>query len=94
MENENDDKRHSFTCLSLVSRSEKDCNLYLVSDKKQAAQDEELRAMNLVPNRQGLVGAQSAPQRVWGFINSFKRAPYTTTASTLSKFYDAVCKLF
>lgn len=80
-----------------VKKSEKDCNLYLVSDKKQAAQDEELLAMNLVPNRRGpgrAVGAHghtsSTPQRVWGFIKNFNRDPYTTTASALSKFYDAV----
>ncbi|MPC35643.1 TBC1 domain family member 17 [Portunus trituberculatus] len=82
-----------------VKKSEKDCNLYLVSDKKQAAQDEELLAMNLVPSRQGpsaARGAHSFPtthQRVWGFFNNFKRDPYTTTAGALSKFYDAVCKL-
>lgn len=84
--------------LSLSTRSEKDCNLYLVSDKKQAAQDEELLAMNLVPPRRGPVGAggtaHSTHQRVRGFINNFKRDPYTATTSALSKFYDAVCKLF
>ncbi|XP_050688883.1 TBC1 domain family member 15-like isoform X2 [Eriocheir sinensis] len=78
----------------VVKKSEKDCNLYLVSDKKQAAQDEELLSMNLVPNRRGPIGPgglpQSAPQRVWGFLNNFKRDPYTTTATTLSKFYDVV----
>lgn len=84
-------------CLSFFARSEKDSTLYLVSDKKQAAQDEALLAMNLVPSRQGrgVGGApHSAQQRVWGFINNFKRDPYTTTASALSKVYDAVCKLF
>lgn len=86
------------------SSSEKDRNLYLVSDKRQATQDNELSAMNLVPDRRG-PGANWAgggaghahwsntQQRVWGFINNLKRDPYTTTISTLSKFYDAVCKL-
>ncbi|XP_063886711.1 TBC1 domain family member 15-like isoform X3 [Scylla paramamosain] len=79
-----------------VKKSEKDSNLFLVSDKKQAAQDEELLAMNLVPSRQGpgaAGGAHSLPtthQRVWGFFNNFKRDPYTATAGALSKFYDAV----
>ncbi|KAG0729053.1 TBC1 domain family member 15 [Chionoecetes opilio] len=78
-----------------VKKSEKDCNLYLVSDKKQAAQDEELLAMNLVPQRRGpggggAQGPSSAQQRVWGFFNNLKRDPYTATTGALSKFYDAV----
>lgn len=83
----------------VITRSEKDCNLYLVSDKKQAAQDDELLAMNLVPSRRGMGAAGGAHtpstthQRVWGFFNNFKRDPYTATAGALSKFYDAVCKL-
>lgn len=32
----------------------------------------------------------NTPQRVMGFFNNFKRDPYTTTLSTLSKFYDNV----
>lgn len=84
--------------------SEKDRNLYLVSDKRQAALDDELSAMNLVPDRRGPGGGwaggggghahwSNTQQRVWGFFNNLKRDPYTTTISTLSKFYDAVCKL-
>ncbi|KAK7082408.1 hypothetical protein SK128_022336 [Halocaridina rubra] len=89
-----------------VKMSEKDSNLYLVSDKKQANSDDQLSAMNLVPDRRGPSGvwsggsasmASGVPwanthQRVWGFFNNLKRDPYTTTVSTLSKFYDAVCK--
>ncbi|XP_069949536.1 TBC1 domain family member 15 isoform X2 [Cherax quadricarinatus] len=79
-----------------VKRSEKDSNLYLVSDKRQAAMDEELSAMNLVPPRRGFPGAGgpnhwlNTQHRVWGFINNLKRDPYTTTVGALSKFYDAV----
>lgn len=84
--------------ISLFTRSEKDCNLFLVIDRKQAAQDKELLDMDLVPHRRGPVGAEGAPhsaqQRVLGFFYNFKRDPYTTAASALSKFYDAVCKLF
>ncbi|XP_018007297.1 TBC1 domain family member 15 isoform X2 [Hyalella azteca] len=32
----------------------------------------------------------AAPQRVMGFISNFRRDPYTTTLTTLSKFYDIV----
>lgn len=84
-----------------VKNSEKDRNLYLVSDKRQAALDDELSAMNLVPDRRGPGGGwaggggghahwSNTQQRVWGFFNNLKRDPYTTTISTLSKFYDAV----
>ncbi|KAK3886824.1 hypothetical protein Pcinc_009049 [Petrolisthes cinctipes] len=86
-----------------VKKSEKDGDLYLVSDKRQAAQDQELAAMNLVPSRWGMAGDgggwsgggpsgqwTSTHQRVMGFINNLKRDPYTTAAGALSKFYDAV----
>ena len=88
-----------YASIHLFIRSEKDCNLYLVHDKRQAAQDDELLAMNLVPSRRGPSGVggahghgSSTHQRVWGFFNNFKRDPYTATAGALSKFYDAVCK--
>ncbi|XP_071514624.1 TBC1 domain family member 15 isoform X2 [Panulirus ornatus] len=83
-----------------VRKSEKDNNLYLVSDKRQAAMDDELSAMNLVPARRGIGGGwgggtghvpwANTQQRVWGFFNILKRDPYTTTVNALSKFYDAV----
>ena len=84
-----------------LCRSEKDSNLFLVSDKKQATLDDELSAMNLVPDRRGPsawsgghsgIHLGNAQQRIWGFFNNLKRDPYTTTVGTLSKFYDAVCK--
>ncbi|XP_069168545.1 TBC1 domain family member 15 isoform X2 [Procambarus clarkii] len=79
-----------------VKRSEKDSDLYLVSDKRLAAMDDELSAMNLVPPRRGFGGAAghgqwgNTQQRVWGFISNLKRDPYTTTVGALSKFYDVV----
>lgn len=103
-----------------VKRSEKDSALYLVVDKKQASNDDQLSALNLVPKRKGpasSVGStlwppsgedesagvkgggigkgdvlphQSTHHRVWGFFNNMKRDPYTTTLTTLSKFYDVV----
>lgn len=89
----------------MLCRSEKDGNLYLVSDKRQATQDQQLAAMNLVPSRWGGPGDVDAwsggglsgqwmttHQRVLGFFNNLKRDPYTTAAGALSKFYDAVCK--
>lgn len=89
-----------YPSIHVLTRSEKDSNLHLISDKKLADQDEKLLSMNLVPQRRGpgRAGgahgfANSTHQRVWGFINNFKRDPYTATAGALSKFYDAVCKL-
>ncbi|CAL4077272.1 unnamed protein product, partial [Meganyctiphanes norvegica] len=83
-----------------IKRSEKDSALYLVMDKKQANIDDQLSALNLVPSRRGPSGGggrgailphQSTHQRVWGFFNNMKRDPYSTTLTTLSKFYDVVC---
>ncbi|XP_068247079.1 TBC1 domain family member 15-like isoform X1 [Palaemon carinicauda] len=84
-----------------VKKSEKDSNLYLIVDKKLNTCDEKLSALNLVPDRRGPGGWGggggpsgipwgNTQQRVWGFFNNWKRDPYTTTVSTLSKFYDAV----